>query len=40
MNGYRLGVFEGTLEQLGSPGEVVLLTPLEQPDATFQVTWR
>ncbi|GMU59838.1 MAG: hypothetical protein AMXMBFR34_16010 [Myxococcaceae bacterium] len=40
MNGYRLGVFEGMLLQLGVDGDAALEGGRDQPDATFRVSWR
>jgi len=39
VNGYRVGVFEGTFQELGARGEVTMDGPAERPEVAFRLRW-
>jgi uncharacterized protein (TIGR02265 family) len=39
INGYRVGVFEGTFQELGARGEVTMDGSAERPEVAFRLRW-
>ncbi|MBL8918459.1 MAG: DUF2378 family protein [Myxococcaceae bacterium] len=39
INGYRIGVFEGTFEAFATQGEVTLDGPTDRPEVAFRLRW-